>query len=134
MVMYCCTCGFFASALAAWGCSPGLHGELSSVLHGDLSPVHGGLPGLLGSHGLHDGLSSSALHGDLSSVHGGLPGLLGGHWGCLSASCLVLYCWGWIFLVMQVLLIVSTSPNLQLISFLKQNLKHLLVPCHNLLF
>ena len=69
------------------GCSPGLHGELSSVLHGDLSSVHGGLHGLLDSHGLHGGLSSSALHGDLSSVYGGLPGLLGvtgATWLCIA--------------------------------------------------
>ena len=73
------------------GCYLGSHGELSSAgLHGDLSSVHGGLPGLLGSHGLHGGLSSSVLHGDLSSVHGGLPGLLGSHGlhGGLSSSVL----------------------------------------------
>ena len=58
----------------------------------------------------------------------------GGHWGCLSTSCLALYCWGWISLAVQVLLIMSPSPSLWLISFLKWNLKHLLVPCHNFLF
>ena len=113
----------------------GLHGELSSsVLHGDLSSFHGGLPGLLGSHGLHGGLSSSSPHGDLSSVHGGLPCAAGGPWGCLFTGCLALYYWGWISSIVQVLLIMSPSPRLWLISFLKQNLEHLLVPCHNLLF
>ena len=119
-VMYCCPCGFFASALAAQGTFSLAHGELSSsVLYGDLSSVHGGLPGLRDSHGLHSGLSSSALYEDLSSVHGGSPWTAGGHWGCLSASCLALNCWGWISLVVHVLLIMSPSPPLWLVFCLK---------------
>ena len=43
----------------------------------------------------------------------GSPWAAGGHWGCLSAGCLALYCWGWISLVVQVLLIMSPSPCLQ---------------------
>ena len=133
-----CTVVLVASQPLPWlhgGCSLGLHGELSSAgLHGDLSSVHWGLPGLLGSHGLHGGLSSSVLRGDLPSVHGGLPGLLGVSLGCLSACFLALYGWGWVSLVMLILLIVSPFLHLWLISCLKWNLNHLLVPCHNVLF
>ena len=64
----------------------------------------------------------------------GSPWAAEGLLGCLSAGCLVLYCWGWISLVVQVLLIVNPSPCLWLISCLKWNLKHLLVPCHNVTF
>ena len=63
----------------------------------------------------------------------GSPWAAGGHWGCLSAGCLVLCCWGWISPVVQVLLVVSPSPRLWLISFLNGNLMHLLVLCHILL-
>ena len=44
------------------------------------------------------------------------------HLGCLSTGCLAQYCWCWISLVMQVLLIVSPFC-LWLISCLKQNLR-----------
>ena len=46
-------------------------------------------------------------------------GSWGGHWHCLSASCLALCGWGWISPVVQVFLMVSPSPHLELISFLK---------------
>ena len=44
--------------------------------------------------------------------------------GSLSACCLAVYCWGWISLVMLVLLVVSPFPCLELISCLKLNLNH----------
>ena len=76
-VMYCFTCGFSTSALAAWGTfSWAPWWTLFCALWGSLL-CPWGLPGLLGSHGLHGRLSSSVLHGDLSYVRGGLPGLLG---------------------------------------------------------
>ena len=48
----------------------------------------------------------------------GSPWAAGGYWGCLSASCLALYSWGWISLVVKVLLIVS-PPFLWLIFCLQ---------------
>ena len=51
-----------------------------------------------------------------------------GHWGCLSTGCMALCGLGWISPVVQVLLMVSPSPHLGLISFIKWNLEHLLVP------
>ena len=119
-VQWCCNAVLVAFLPLPWlhgGHSPGLHDELSSsVLHGDLSCVHGGLPWLLGSHWLHGRLSSSALLRDLSSVHGGLPGLLGslGLSVCQLLGSVLL---GWISLFVQVLLIVSPSPLLWLIFF-----------------
>ena len=49
----------------------------------------------------------------------GSPWAAGSHWGCLSAGCLALYCWGWISPVVQVLLIMSPTPCLGVISCLK---------------
>ena len=82
-------------------------------------------------------VDSPLLHsmGDFSSVfHGCLPGLLvvtglSVHW--LLGSVLLL---GLDLSVVQVLIIMSLSPCLWLIYFLKWKLKHLLVPCYNLLF
>ena len=66
----------------------------------------------------HGGLSSTVVvsHGDLSSIYGGWSGNLGGHHSSLSAGCWAVCSWGRI----------SASPPP---SFLKRNLRHLLVPC-----
>ena len=131
-VMYCCTCDFSASALAAWGmfswarwwtlffCAP--WGSL-------LCPW--GLPGMLGSHGLHGRLSSSALHGDLSSVHGGSPWATGvmGVYQLLGSVLLGLDLSSCAGLAHHESFSPSTGD-----FFSEMKLKDLLVPCHNVLF
>ena len=95
----CCTCSFFASALAAWGCSPGFHGEVFSLHSMVISP-------------LTMGISSE---------------LLGSHWGCMVDSSSLhsmvgSLLWSWNL----GLLVMSAGDHLGLIYFLKWNC--LLVP------
>ena len=134
MVMYCCICAFSASALAAWG-DILLDSMVNSLLHSmGISPLS--MEVSLGCWVLLGSLVDSPL---LCSMEiSPLPvGVSLGCWGSLGLS----VCWllGSVFLRLGLFgcagpaHCVSPSPCLWLISCLKQNLKHLLVPCHNLL-
>ena len=46
----------------------------------------------------------------------GSPWAAGSHWGCLSASCLALYCWGWVSPVVQVWLEVQMQLDSKMLN------------------